>query len=140
MHRIPAALAATLLLTAPTHATEIAQGSEIEAMFKGSNVHRNARDGSGVRFDLWRLSPDGSFAGSYRIEKPITRGEYWQEGHVSGTWRVQNGQLCVEGRGLEDDGRICFDVRRDGGSREYVATNAATGFSWQMFVYPHRNG
>lgn len=140
--RIVFGLAAAVLFVLP------AQAAGLQSALKGSEVQRNARDGGDLRADIWRLSPDGTFTGNYRVTRPATRSYYVIEGQVTGTWRVNDGTLCVEGKGLEGvaiEGngvrRICYDVGKAGfAQNEYVATNTETGFRWQVFVYPATNG
>lgn len=130
--RLVLAIAALALLALPAGAEGIG------ALLAGSELQRNARHGSTMRYDLWRLNADGSLTGNYRTERPAQRGSYYTvEGPVSGTWRAEDGTLCVEGTGFEAPGRICYAVRKGGyGRNEYVATNVDTGFRWQMFIYP----
>ncbi len=140
--RIVFGLAALALLVFPANAAELGNA------LKGSEIQRNARDGGDRRADIWRLAPDGTFTGNYRVSRPASRSYYIIEGQVTGTWRVDNGTLCVEGKGLEGvaiEGngvrRVCYDVRKGGfAQNEYVATNRETGFRWQVFVYPPTSG
>ncbi len=125
-----------------------ARAAEIEPILKGSELHRNAVYGGDSRRDVWRLAPDGTLTGNYRVQRPATASYYTIEGAVSGRWSVQNNALCVEAEGLEGDviegngvQRICFDVRKAGfGQNEYVATNTASGADWQVFIYPGQGG
>ncbi|MDJ0948126.1 MAG: hypothetical protein QNJ94_04320 [Alphaproteobacteria bacterium] len=125
-----------------------AAAAEIESILKGSTVHRSGRDGGDTRYDIWRLAPDGTLTGNFRVRRPATRTYYVIEGDVNGRWSVQNDNLCVEAKGLEGyliEGngveRICFEVRKGGfGRNEYVATDTTNGKNWQVFVYPGRNG
>ena len=75
--------------------------------------------------------------GNYRTEREIHNGRLRVlEGPVRGHWTAQGDTFCVEGKGFEAPGRLCFRLRKGGfGADEYVAVNVDTGFVWQMFIY-----
>ncbi len=129
--RIWLGLALAACIAAPT------QAADMDRMLKGSKIYLNARDGSEMLYNVWRLSADGTMTGNYRIVRPVIRGgRYVQSGNVTGTWAVDNGTLCVDTQGMKTPGRICYDVSKGGFAKnEFVAVDKSSGFRWQVFIY-----
>lgn len=124
-----------------------AQAATLDTLLHGSEIRRSARDGAWIRDDVWRLSPDGSLSGNYVRERHASRGiRTYEYGPVNGSWQVSDNTLCVEAEGIETmyygktagpARRVCYRLAKGGfGRNEYSATDTATGFTWQLFLYP----
>lgn len=124
-----------------------AQAATVDSLLPGSEIRRNARDGAWIRYDVWWLSPDGRVTGNYVRERQASRGSrVYDYGQVTGSWQASDNTLCVDAEGIESmyygktagpARRVCYRLAKGGyGRNEYVATDTATGFAWQLFLYP----
>jgi len=140
---------AVLTLAVPAAAA----GDPIQALRHGADVYKTGRYWTGVRRDLWHLSPDGRFDGNYTVQLSGYFGvEYVRTYPVHGRWWIAAGTLCVEGVGVpstgswwigEGKGRACYRVAaaaRGPSSKRYTAYDVKTGKSSEMFIYPRTGG
>jgi len=107
--------------------------------FAGREVRRSTLAGGEERYDVWRLAEDGSLTGNYSSGWHMTpRGGHIASGAVAGRWSVDAGALCLEGAGLEAQGRICYALEKVAANEiktEYRARSSADGSVWTVFVY-----
>jgi len=133
MRMILLAAAAAVVLATTAHAA-----SPPRAIFDGAELHRNLDTGDLRRFEVLRLSPDGTFTGNYESRRPVIRGSAERRaGPMRGRWSLHGGEICFEGVGLEYRGRNCYRLTKGGYSkRQWSGINTGTGDVWQFFVYP----
>ena len=111
---------------------------DLSATFSGAVVYRSSGIAGAYRDDVLKFEPDGTFAGRSSLEI-VTRGMhvFYQEGRVVGRWSIENDALCIEGQGLEFDGKRCYRITRGRdpyGRERYFATDVAGGDGWEMLV------
>lgn len=98
----------------------------------GSEIRRTSGGGGDTRYDVWRLSADGSLTGNYQIEyRTKSQGGYAVDGPVAGRWSLDNGTLCVEGSGLA---RSCYRIERTASSDPSRSFRAVG--DGQLYIYP----
>jgi len=129
-----AALAAATFAT-PALATPTV---ELDTLIPGSEVRRSISFGDEMRADVIKLNPNGTVTGNFEITRSGLKygGVEHRQGQIVGTWTVERGSLCIQGRGLEYAHKSCYRITKKHGSRhEYAATDTRTGDIWQMFIY-----
>ena len=128
---VAAAGTALMLSAAPAAA-------QLEAMGGGGEIRRNADFGGESRYEVLKLSSNGTFSGNYESRRPGIRGvDVVRMGNVSGRWSLQGNTLCFEGTGLVNPGRNCYALTKGGFSaRQYAGSHTQTGQVWQFFLYP----
>lgn len=135
--RIPT-LAVALLMLALTPVS--AQG--LESLFAGSEVRRSQMfGGDQIRFDVWKFSDDGTFAGVFSIEHSSTRSGGVEEGQTTGQWRIKGERLCVDAKIYGYNEQACFSLKQTGRTGSYVefqGTEVGTDRRWMFYVAPGR--
>ena len=134
--RLPSLAVALLMLAlAPVSA----QG--LDSLFAGSEVRRSQMSGGGdIRFDVWKFSDDGTFAGVFSIEHDsFARSSWVEEGRITGQWRVEGERLCVDARKYGYTEQACFSLKQTGRTGSYVefqGTEVGTDRRWMFHVAP----
>ena len=112
---------------------------DLNAIFSGAIVHRTSGIAGAYRTDVWKFEPGGMFSGRSSLEISAQGMHvYYQEGRVAGRWSVENDTLCLEGRGLEFDGKRCYRITQGQdpyGRERYFATDVAGGDGWEMLLH-----
>ena len=100
---------------------------DFNALFSGSEVRRSDMSGSDtMRFDRWNFAADGTFSGVFMIEHNSgTETGYEEEGDSTGKWRIDGNRLCIDEKGYQSSGVICFVLERAGGSGQSVEISGA---------------
>ncbi len=133
MRNLLAAAVVLVLFAGPAGAV-----GDLSAIFSGVVVYRSSGIAGAERGDVLKFEPDGTFSGRSSLEI-VTYGMhvFYQEGRVVGRWSVENDTLCLEGKGLEFDGKRCYRITQGQdpyGRERYFATDLAGGDGWEMLV------
>ncbi len=133
--RIPSLTVALLMLAL---APASAQG--LESLFAGSEVRRSQMSGGGdIRFDVWKFSDDGTFAGVFSIRHDLARSYWIEEGRITGSWRIEGERLCVDAKKYGYTEQACFSLKQTGRTGSYVEFQGAevgTDRRWMFHVAP----
>ena len=134
-----AMLAIGLIIFAADPATAATVLDSLKAMLPGSQLRLDTSLGWERRADVWELGKDGKVAGTYQKDRSVSGGAtFTKRGRVEGRWWIEDGKLCVEGKGFELEGRNCYEfseaTRRRRRANEFNAVNQRNGQRWRVFV------
>lgn len=142
--RIPSLTVALLML-----ALAPASAQSLDSLFAGSEVRRSQMSGGGdIRFDVWKFSDDGTFAGVFSIEHDslfvsshdsFSRSAWVEEGRTAGQWRIEGERLCVDAKMYGYTEQACFSLKQTGRTGSYVelqGTEVGTDRRWMFHVAP----
>ena len=130
---VPAVAAAIAATTVSAHAAT----PQLDALFAETEIRRAANLGWENRDEVIQLHADGTFTGVFEKYRQ-TSGDltFRYSGSISGRWTVRNGQLCLEGQGLEHKGANCYAVSKGKfAANEYTGRDVRTGDVWEMHVH-----
>lgn len=130
---LPAVAAAMVASAASAQAAT----PQLEALFAESEIRRATNLGWENRDEVIQLRADGTFTGVFEKYRQTSSSlTFRYSGSISGRWTVSNGQLCLEGQGLEHEGANCYAVSKGKFSaNEYTGRDVRTGDVWEMHVH-----